>query len=253
MKLLTVTFAALSAIALSSCHKDDIEGNNHVVTETMYIDDVEEVSNEDIFQVILIRDNQSKVEIEAESNLIPFIEVRVSGGNELRLYSHKDLEPNEPIRIYVHTPSITRLSLSGSGSLSAMDFPSEYPDLRVSGSGILRYQGHSEAPYALLSGSGRIVIETDAWEVNGKISGSGVMEWHGQAEKATYTISGSGTLEALDMEVNDCNAYISGSGDMYVNPWDYLYAWISGSGNIYYLNNPFIEAHVTGSGHVRPY
>ncbi len=253
MKKLTVLFTALLAIALSSCHKDDIEGNNHVVTETFYIDDVEEIANEDIFQVILIRDNQSMIEIEAESNLIPFIEMRVSDGNSLRLYSHEDLEPNEPIRIYVHVREITDLSVSGSGSLTALGFNAPYPELRVSGSGLLRYQGLTDGVFATLSGSGRMLIETDSYEITGKISGSGIMEWRGHAENANYNISGSGTMEALDMEVNNCDASISGSGDMYVNPWDYLHAYIAGSGNVYYLNSPVIESHIIGSGHVWPY
>jgi hypothetical protein len=253
MKFITALSILSLATALLGCTKHHIEGNHDVVIQTFDMADLTEVTNDDIFRVIIIKDSVSKIVVEAESNLIPYIEMRNIGGKELELSTHEDLDPNEPIYIYVHMKSMERLSMNGSGSLEATEFDSPLVYLDINGSGHLHYTGQAEQLYASINGSGSCYIDSYAQKISGDISGSGSIEWIGTAVKAGYHIDGSGDIRALEMDVDSAYTTTEGSGDIYVNAKDYLHSEISGSGDVYYLGSPVVEAHVSGSGHVVRY
>ena len=51
-------------------------------------------------------------------------------------------------------------------------------------------------------------------------------------------ISGSGKVKAEDLQVNDFEARISGSGNVYISVIEEITANISGSGSVYYAGDP---------------
>ena len=76
------------------------------------------------------------------------------------------------------------------------------------------------------------------------------MFFYGTSDIAWFNISGSGAVKAYDLELDECHAKISGSGDMYVNVHDLLDVIISGSGSVYYIGYPEIHTNISGSGKV---
>lgn len=250
MRITTAISILALGTALMGCNKHHIEGNHDVVSQTFDMADLTEVTNEDIFQVIIIKDSVSKIVVEAESNLIPYIEMRNIGGKELELSSHEDLDPNEPIYIYVHMKTMERLSMNGSGSLVVNDFDSPVVYLDINGSGHLHFKGNAALVYASVNGSGSCYLESNANEISAGISGSGAIDWIGEAKKANYHIDGSGDIRAYGMNLDTAYTMTEGSGDIYVNATSYLHSEISGSGDVFFLGNPSVEAHISGSGHV---
>lgn len=84
------------------------------------------------------------------------------------------------------------------------------------------------------------------------MSGSGKIIASGTAKRIRTTISGSGEVRAADLEVEECEVRISGSGDVEVNVKQALDATISGSGSVSYRGNPNqVNSHSSGSGKVR--
>jgi hypothetical protein len=226
-------YVLLLFLPLTACiHHLRVEGNHHVVTESRNVSSFSEVKSQGDFEVNVIRDSIQFVEVEAEENLMPYIETHVSG-NDLcvKTKNHRWLDNNFPIRVTVHTPSIDKLDLSGSGSLNADS---------------LNIQSLSID----LSGSGEMDINAHARYLTAKISGSGHMTLSGDADESDIEISGSGRVDGYNMVQDTCFADISGSGHMYIQVIKFLDVKISGSGKIHYLGNPVINTDISGSGEV---
>jgi len=135
------------------------------------------------------------------------------------------------MEVYVTTPNLDGVKLSGSGIITTDYFSSN--NFMIS-----------------ISGSGFIDAAVDAADVRATISGSGKLKLSGVADESVFDISGSGEIDSYDLSVITCRARISGSGDMWVNAEQNLHANISGSGNIFYFGNPNVESHISGSGNL---
>ena len=135
------------------------------------------------------------------------------------------------MEVFITTPFLEGVKQSGSGIISTDYFVADNFNVVISGSGIIE-------------------TAVDANTVDTNISGSGNLFISGNALHGEFTISGSGKVEAYDLDLRDCSAKISGSGNIWVNVERFLLASISGSGNVFYIGNPDIEMHVSGSGSV---
>jgi hypothetical protein len=250
-KLICGLFLLTMAIFFAGCYGGwhSIDGNYDVMTETRDMPDFKKVFNEGEFDVYVIQDGSSYVEVEAESNLIPLIRTRIEG-SALVVDTKDNLQNHFPMKVYVHTSEINEIKLSGSGLMHADSIATGDFQTSLSGSGNMFISGTANDVDCAISGSGDIEYGVVCDEINVKISGSGEMELFGEANKSEIHISGSGNIRAYEMLVQDCYVTISGSGDVYVNAEDYLNVDISGSGNVYYLGNPVIDTKITGSGNL---
>jgi hypothetical protein len=127
----------------------------------------------------------------------------------------------------------------------------EMKSVKVSGSGTIDAEGFDEQAIAVvLSGSGRIKVAANTDLITANISGSGLIYLAGNTIDQKLVISGSGKIQGYNMLTKNCQANISGSGDIFAKPSDNLKVYISGSGSLYYKNSPVIETHISGSGRV---
>ena len=186
----------------------------------------------------LTQGNDTKVVIEAERKILDLIRTEVDGGNlKIKFQSGKwNIRNNKQINIYVSTPDVEGLFLSGSGNIKA------------------ETQIKTESLDFSISGSGNIDIDDIvASDLEGHISGSGDINLSGSktAETSEISISGSGDFYAENLKVNSVEIRISGSGTCKVFAVSELEASISGSGSVYYKGNPMVNARVSGSGKVR--
>jgi len=101
-----------------------------------------------------------------------------------------------------------------------------------------------------VSGSGDIKTKISTDMVKADVSGSGTILIEGDAANTNFVISGSGKIKTYNLLQKQCQAVISGSGDMYVNTSQLIDARISGSGRVYFINHPAIHTSISGSGDV---
>ncbi len=186
----------------------------------------------------LSQGNETKVVIEAERKILDILQTEVVGDNlKIKFQRGKwNIRSNKQIKIYVTTPDVEGLYLSGSGKIQA-ETQIKTEDLDFS-----------------ISGSGSIVInDLVASDLEGHISGSGDIDLSGSetVETMEISISGSGDLSAENLKVNSVEIRISGSGKCKVFAVSELEASISGSGSVYYKGNPRINARSSGSGKIR--
>lgn len=226
-------FLFVLALGFFSC-ADDIflEGNKDLRSEFRAARGFDQIASSGDFKVIVKPGEEYSVEVNAESNLLSYIETDVVGSTlKIRTRGVHSLIENYPVQIFITTPSLQGLSLSGSGLIKTGKFLND--DFKVA-----------------LSGSGDIETEVNTNHIKVNVSGSGTILLTGDARDSEFVVSGSGKIKAYDLPHNTCDAIISGSGNMYVNASEAINARISGSGMVYYINNPVIHTSISGSGGV---
>jgi len=236
---------------MAGCHKSGfrIKGNGDVTTETRSMPEFNIVVNEGSFEVYIIQDSISEVKIEAESNLISSIRTNVNG-TTLLIDTRDNLKNTKPMKLYIRTPDVNGVKLSGSGIIDLGDVYTDNLNVELSGSGDIRGSVNAGQVSISINGSGSADVSVHCSTIESNISGSGDMYFAGNATTAHFNISGSGTVKAYNLELINCYTNISGSGNMYVNVSDLLDVKISGSGSVYYIGNPQITTNITGSGNV---
>jgi hypothetical protein len=213
-----------------------VDGNKEVTNKTRSAANYDQISVTGMMEVQLIAGSEGKIDIEAESNLMEFIETEVNNGH-LRISIQKgvNIEPskNYPIRIVVPFETLGALTLTGSGHIrnseviKAKDFK-----INVTGSGNMNLN---------------LIIEN----LESTITGSGDVKLKGTSQEFKCKVTGSGDIFAYDLIAVKVDASITGSGDVEVSVENQLDAKISGSGDIKYRGNPDKQNFKTsGSGTV---
>jgi|SRR5688572_2060473 len=235
MKHLILAIATISIGFLFTSCKKEINGSGHYVTQTRTVSNFNEVSSNGDFDVILVEDSISRIELNGEDNILPEIETIVSG-NELRICFNKHLYSydHSGVTITIYNPSFNGIHLQGSGNISSYDTLT---------SGKLDVN---------LTGSGNMDLLVNNTFLNSRISGSGSITLQGEVSSAKHIITGSGNLNAFSLVSTEATATITGSGICRVNVINKLTATITGSGNVIYIGNPQIITNIIGSGQVMP-
>jgi len=228
---LLILLAALLLFFSVSCRKNKcIEGNYDLVSETRSLGPFHGVISEGSFHINIELDTNSEVTIEAESNLLDYITTNIKGTNLIiKVRDNRCIDNNFPIEIKVKTPSVSKLSMEGSGDIYCNGIQTDNLNINI-------------------SGSGDIDAGANAKNMNANISGSGVITLWGATDESDFSINGSGSIRSYGLVQDSCYATISGSGSMYVFVNDLLDVWISGSGSVYYKGNPYVKANISGSG-----
>lgn len=246
-----IVFAiALILVAFTSCFDGIIvEGNNEVTQETRSLPNFTEVSSSGSYHIYYQHGDSTKATIICESNILPYIETAVYNGRlDIKTAFHVSINPNKMIEIYVESPEIEEIELSGSGIIETDTVYGDELELDLSGSGDIRSIFFGNEFSSSISGSGSMDIYTECTTAKTSISGSGKILIEGAATNGDFNISGSGKIKAQDFELKNAEITISGSGDSYINASDLLEVDISGSGNIYYIGHPSIDINNSGSG-----
>lgn len=234
LSILCVSVQSVNAQWWNSSKK--ITGNKEVINQTRSIGNYDRIAVTGMMDVQLIAGNEGRIDLEAESNLMEYIETEVSGG-QLKISVQKgvNLQPsrNYPIKITVPFENLDAVTLTGSGHVRNTDIISAR-NFKVS-----------------VTGSGNMNLNLEVENLEGSITGSGDVKLRGVAREFKCSVTGSGDFLGYDLKVEKVNASVTGSGDIEITVQDELQARISGSGDIKYRGNPTKENFKTsGSGSV---
>lgn len=230
-------FIYLSSLVLlsgaSSCIDDImIKGNGIQASEARIVSVFEKVKSSGSFEVHVTQGDETNAIISADENLLQYIETSVSDNTlNIDIRGTHSVQNRLPMEIFITTPVLEGVKLSGSGIITTDYFKSNEMDVILSGSGIIK-------------------TAFDANKADVLISGSGKVELSGNVNKADLKISGSGNIDALDLLTKDCDTATSGSGDMWISVDRLLDAKISGSGNVFFSGESAVESHISGSGKI---
>ena len=234
MKHFLPFIALFTLIGFSGCDDHFIRGNGIAENETRFSSTFEKVKSSGEFDVHITTGDEIEVMVNAETNLLQYIDTRVVGSTlVIDVRGFHNLRNRLPMEVYITTPNLEGIKQSGSGNITTDYFYADRFDIEI-------------------SGSGRIETGVECEDLQISVSGSGQVQISGIADFTDFKISGSGKINACDLKAKDCRAKISGSGDVCAFVERYLDASISGSGNVYYRGNPTIESHISGSGEIIP-
>lgn len=224
----TILLVLISGCIMPGC----IQGSGNYVSENRTVDDFRSIELSGIGDVYLTQ-GEKNLRIEAEDNIINQIKTDVAGGRLSIYHRAACINSHQPIKIFVSTPELDSLSVSGSGRI-------------ISQSPI-----KSDALSLGISGSGNMELDMVCRDLETIISGSGGVLLKGEAAYNKIIISGSGAMHGYDLWTDRTQATISGSGIAEINVRHELSTLISGSGSIYIKGNPTnVSQTVSGSGRV---
>jgi len=224
--------AILSAIIFCSCQS--ISGSGNIVTQNRNVNQFTGVRASGSIDIEVTNDQSHSVRVEADDNIMPYIITKVEDGILDVHLKPNFMYHNINAKVFVSAPSLTKLTVSGSGSITSKDtlMNAEHIEFKV-------------------SGSGDVTAIVDAPSVNAEIGGSGTITLSGKTKDFNCSITGSGDLKCKKLLSENTTAGITGSGTAHVFASVHLLAKITGSGDIYYSGHPTSpEIHKTGSGSV---
>jgi len=194
-KLIILSFILLASIQINAQRKKNfIKGNGNVTEQTREVGSYDGIVVSGSFEVKLYAGNEGSIKVEAESNLLEYIETIVKDGK---------------LHIGFKKGTIYRTSW-GKGKAKIVSVPfKDINNIKLSGSGEIISKDIIKADHfeVALSGSGDIKLEVDA-----KVTGSGDIRIHCK-DNLKARITGSGDIEYLgDPERQDTK--VTGSGDI---------------------------------------
>jgi hypothetical protein len=190
--VLGLVFANIGAVQRLS--KDGIDlsfgigrkkGSGNIAIEQRDLGRFHAVDSSGVFVVEIMLGREHRVEVEADDNLLPYIETDVRRG-VLHLSTDGKLRSANPLRVRIFTDTLDGVSCSGASEMSVVGL--EADEFRVDGSGAARItiRGHSRSLRVESSGAARIdASELDALDVTADASGA-----------SEVTVNLKGTLNA---------------------------------------------------------
>jgi hypothetical protein len=228
------------ALLLMSCrfsaglNRQNIQGSGNLKTEQRAVSDIERVSLEGLGDVTVIQGNEEALTVEADDNILPYIETFMRGRElVLKTKDGYNFTNHVTVRYTLKVKSLNAVSISGAGNMTAEKLNVGDLNLSISGAGNMK------------------IADLQAQDLRAAASGSGNYDLKGKVKSQTITISGIGNYTAGDLQSDSANITISGSGNatLWVN--DTLDIRIAGFGNVNYYGKPSISQSISGGGGVK--
>jgi len=233
------------------------KGNAGIITEDRDVKNYSQLVIGIAGVVTLEQCGEEGVTIEADEEIMPYIETEVRGRRLLITHRergwYRDIGNRYNIRVHVKCKSLEVVTISGSADLTCKSLEGKELELGISGSGDAKFEKVKTDNLEMgISGSGSITIyEYAGTRVRTSVSGSGDLELSGKAKSMNVGVSGSGTVDARNLETEEVNVRISGSGNLYTWANELISGSVSGSGSVFYSGRPAIDLSSSGSGSIR--
>lgn len=235
-KLFLFSVLSLFILFSSSCYWKRVKGNGNIITSERSVSGFTRVEAHGAFDVYVSQGSLQPVKIEADENLMKYIEVEQHGETiEIRNKEGVNLKPTGKMKVYVTSPEFNAIDVSGACDIIGQTkiTNSERLDMQV-------------------SGAGDIKMEVDAPVVKAQISGAGTVNLKGQAKNFDLDLSGAGKARCYDLMTENTSVDISGAGSAEVYASLKLDAEVSGAGNVRYKGGASnVSQQVSGAGSVK--
>ena len=214
--------------------KEKIYGDKNIITESRRMSTYDKISVTGPYQVKIVQGNSHEVKVTADENLMQAIDIFVKAGR-LVIRTHPDFNIQKYSRLDIEVPAeyLSDIKLTGSGEIYG-SYIFDWHNLKLS-----------------ITGSGNMDFETDMKHISASLTGSGEIKLQGKTGDLKISITGSGRIDAKNLEAEDAEVHVTGSGDAFVRVRQNLNIKILGTGRVYYYGEPeFLKTKNLGSGEV---
>lgn len=216
---------------LTSC--DHTSGSGNIVTETRNTGSFDAISVGGSFDVEVKMGDAVSVVVEADDNIMKYIETRVSG-KTLKINT-EDMHSfsNVHMKVYVTVPALTAISASASAEVTGENMLTS-PDKLV----------------FKASSSASIKAEVNAPEIVTDANSSATITLRGKTKDHKTEASSSAEINAFELLSENTTANVSSSANIEVHASVSLNARASSSGNIEYKGAATVTKSENSSGSV---
>jgi hypothetical protein len=223
---------------LTSCNFDlnlgQENGNGNVVTEERNISgSFNKVKGSAGLDVYLTEGSENKIVVEADENLLEFIETEVNNGR-LTVTTKRSIGRNRAKKVHVTYTNLEEVAASSGADVIV--------------NSVLKNENISLD----VSSGADLVVEVFAKEVFAESSSGADLKVSGKASSLRANSSSGSEIDARELLVINCNADASSGGDITVNVKEKLRTEVSSGGTIRYYGNPeAVSKNDSRSGSVR--
>ena len=220
-----------TAITITSCNYTTGSGN--IITETRNTGSFDAISVGGSFEVEVKTGDVTSVVVEADDNIMKYIETRVSGNtlkiNTEDLHNYSDVH----MKVYVTAPLITSIKASASADVEVLGI--------LNGSGRLTFKASS---------SSSIKAEVNAPEIETEANSSATITLTGKTKAHKTEASSSADIKTFGLLSENTTANVSSSANIEVHASVNLNARASSSGSIEYKGAATVTKSESSSGSV---
>jgi Putative auto-transporter adhesin, head GIN domain len=235
MKTTSIVSYLSFLLLLTSCVvniQDTVTGNGKVTTQKRDVEAFTGIEVGSGIDVILTQGEPQSVEVEADENLLEWINTEVTGG-VLHIKTDKSIRFAKTKIVRVTCQTLDRIGVSSAGDVSGTNrFKMETLDIDMSSAGDLRLE-----------------VEANAIRVN--ISSAGNVTLTGSTGSLKADLSSAGDLNAFDLEAKTGDVSVSSAGSARVFITDEASFRSSSAGDIDYKGEPRVrEINTSSAGSV---
>ena len=229
---------SLLVIFFTSCNyvlRNQVHGNGNIKTESRTAGQFNSIDVSSSIDVYVKQDSVASIKIEADENLMEYIQV-IDDGGVLRIHPDEgyNLRPSKSIKVYVSSPAYKSFEASGACNI--------YSENKITSSDIIDID---------LSGSCDAKLELNAPNVNADLSGACNIELKGETKEFKVGGSGSTGIKSMELLAENVDVDISGAGEADVYASVKLNVEVSGAGSVKYKGNATVSQNVSGAGSVK--
>jgi carbon monoxide dehydrogenase subunit G len=207
-----------------------VTGSGVPLTETRSIENFESLSLATSADIVVTCGEEPSLTITGDDNLLPLITTNVVG-NRLEIECDQNIRPRTQTTVQLTVPTLSSVSISGSG------------DITVKG------MAATDADFSI-SGSGSIGGDIAANSLDVSIAGNGDVTCTGSVPRIDISVAGSGDVNLMNVAADNVEVSIAGSGAVAVNAEKSLDVSIVGSGDVTYSGSAQVSKSILGSGSI---
>lgn len=224
-------FLLIAASCLVSC--DHTTGSGDIITETRQVNNFSGISVGGDFDVEVKIGPSTEVKVEADDNIMKYIETHVSGSTlKIRteeLHNYSDVH----MKVYITTPSLTRVSASASARVEVLDL--------LKSSDRLTFNASS---------SGNITADIDAPEVEADASSGASVNLTGKTRSYSAQASSGAEIRSYDLLSETTKVQVSSGASARVHASINLNAQASSGGSVTYHGAATVNKAESSGGSV---
>ncbi|MDQ2988776.1 MAG: DUF2807 domain-containing protein [Pseudomonadota bacterium] len=187
--------------------------------------------------------------VRGEQRLLGNVETTAGGDGTLHIgTTGMLLYHRQPLQVTLVLPSIDEVAVRGSGDSTINGFSGERIDVRLDGSGNVKFNGRFKQVRAAIHGSGEMEMNggsSDKVEV--AVVGSGKMTVVGSCREFKAEQTGSGDIAARHLSADDATLQLMGTGDAAITALKAATVSLRGTGDVVVYGGP-AERNVTRNG-----
>jgi hypothetical protein len=255
IRLVAIILVALGLTACSIGGRRTVLGSGSVLEETREVSGATGVNLATIGDLTIEIGAAESLRIEAQENLMAYIETEVRNGR-LTIESQDDIElrNTRPINYYLTVTGLDTIVISSVGDIRAPDLEAERFSISISSTGNLK-MGDLEADTLTvkISSTGDVTMGMlNANTLDISISSTGNLDIAGgEVRTQNITISSSGKYRAQDLASDEAEVRLNSSGSATIWVRNHLKADLNSSGDLRYRGNPTVDSSTSSSGDVK--